>query len=750
MFERWLDYARTSLASQPTRCFAHRGRTSQKKKPPSSCLLSYFGRRMTDIRHSHDEVLPDASAASTRYVYVFDSSCNPSHALRSPPDGSRVRAAPKLRWDSEAACACRSAQRRIKALLVSASVGLALAAVITLGYNAAASDSPAKASVLFAPRFMVLADAGASASAATAAEEAVGRAEGGKWDNVDVGRGLGGKWDIANNKKVVQSPDLAAKYGLAAATASQRMFNQIGIARDGSPVTESQARSIASRYGMVPVSLHKPLKMVWQGVQMVPAQVPAQTVPAPAPVSYATVPAPPMAAMQGPVSYATVPAGPSAVPPPGYKIVAGPPQMSMQMVPTQPAQPVEIQVAAPQAMAVAGLTAEQAAAQGQAASDGVSAPTDEAAPVEQTEGPAPAQIVEQPEAAQELQAQEPASPKESAPPPPVEAESSPPAEAEYAAPAAPEPAAPAPATEDAPTIENSPSAWGIPLLSAPTMSGKPVVFSGPKFVTSPYALPAPTWAAPAALPLGVPAVVAGAARLIPSPASSVFRFMSNAPGSGVSEAPLGAGKMSVTGMSGVGSEFMVQQGQVSGQGLSAQKGVGQGVGVSVAQGDGKGMGLTVGSGQEAGYGLSAVSGSAAGDGVVVAQGVAQGRGITVHQGSVAGQGILIGDDGTGHGEFIGSGSGSGTDISVSKGTAVGEGISMAQGQASGKGLTVNDGAVKGSGLAGRQGSGDGLGLAVGSGSVRGIDVKVVQGSVAGEGIYVQVLHPCLCVVHTFV
>ena len=54
--------------------------------------------------------------------------------------------------------------------------------------------------------------------------------------------------------------------------------------------------------------------------------------------------------------------------------------------------------------------------------------------------------------------------------------------------------------------------------------------------------------------------------------------------------------------------------------------------------------------------------------------------------------------------------------------------------------------MKGSGLAGRQGSGDGLGLAVGSGSVRGVDVKVVQGSVAGEGIYVQVLHPRLCLV----
>ena len=180
--------------------------------------------------------------------------------MRPCPPAGRRRASARV----TAVCAtCRSAQRRVKAVLVSACVGLALAAVITLGYNAA-TDSPAQPSELFAPRFTVLQDAsegGAAAETATdgaqsadaaaeeavdgAAEEDVGRAEGGQWDNTDVGRGLGGKWDISAQEKKVLSPDFAAKYGMAAATASQRMFNQIGVARDGSPVTEAQARSIA-------------------------------------------------------------------------------------------------------------------------------------------------------------------------------------------------------------------------------------------------------------------------------------------------------------------------------------------------------------------------------------------------------------------------------------------------------------------------------------------------------------------------
>jgi hypothetical protein len=55
----------------------------------------------------HDDIMGDASAASTRYVYVCDSSCSPSNALRSPPDGSACSGClPQLRRDSEAACAC--------------------------------------------------------------------------------------------------------------------------------------------------------------------------------------------------------------------------------------------------------------------------------------------------------------------------------------------------------------------------------------------------------------------------------------------------------------------------------------------------------------------------------------------------------------------------------------------------------------------------------------------------------------------
>jgi len=646
-------------------------------------------------------------------------------------------------------------------VLVSAAVGLALAAVITVGYSASSSERPAQPSMLsFTPRFTVLQDitgdgveaATATEGAATAdaaAEEAVdgaadeegGRGEGGKWDNTDVGRGLGGKWDISAQEKKVLSPDFAAKYGMAAATASQRMFNQIGVARDGTPVTEAQARSIATRYGMVPVSLAKSPKMMKATMNM---GLPT--------VSYATVPTPMyMPTAPAMVSYATAPSPTTATgPPPGYRIVAGPPQMTQQTVSNQPI--VQHGFAALPAMVqpltIRTMTAEQAADQGQVASDGAAAPSEEASPAEEEE----------------------ASPAEEQQAPPAKQEQPPPAEEEVAEERAPEEEqAPAAAPEEvtgakyAPSIVDSATAWGIPLLSGSVVSHQPVMYSGPRVVASPYAMPTltrtieessqpyeepteesaqapteePTESPATAIPMGVPAVVAGAARLIPSPASSVFRFASNAPGAAISAAPLGDGMMSVTGMSGVGSEFVVQEGQVVGQGLSAGKGVGQGVEASVAQGDAKGMGITVGSGQEAGYGLSAVSGSAAGDGVVVAKGVAQGRGITVHQGSVAGQGILIGDDGTGHGEFIGSGSGSGTDISVSKGTAVGMGISMAQGQASGDGLTVNAGSVKGSGLAGRQGSGQGEGLSVGSGSVRGTDVRVVQGSVAGQGIYVQ-------------
>lgn len=115
----------------------------------------------------------------------------------------------------------------------------------------------------FTPRFTVLQDttgapaqvaqeaANADAAAGTAAgaaaeEEEKYRGEGGKWDNTDIGRGLGGKWDFAKQPHKVMVPDLAAQYGMAAAAASQRMFNQIGVARDGTPVTEAQARSLAS------------------------------------------------------------------------------------------------------------------------------------------------------------------------------------------------------------------------------------------------------------------------------------------------------------------------------------------------------------------------------------------------------------------------------------------------------------------------------------------------------------------------
>ena len=640
---------------------------------------------------------------------------------------------------------------------MAATVGFALAAVITLGYSAVSSASSATPSVLsFTPRFQVLEDNTPAAdtevadategaeSADAAAEEAVdgrtdeekGRGEGGQWDNTDVGRGLGGKWDINAQEHKVLAPDYATKYGMAAAVSSQRMFNQIGVARDGTPVTEAQARSIASRYGMVPVSLAKPPAVVRTAVQMIPR-----------PTTYATVPAP---VSYSSVSYATVPTpAQPAGPPPGYKIVAGPPQISMQAVSGVP----NVVTTTPGFTAVSrmrpwvGLTAQQAADQGEAASEGAQGTTNA---VTTEEPPAADETpAEEPEEGEEGGEEEPTEEptEESTEEPAEEPAEGPAADEEPAESSAPEEpptdeAAPAETSKDAPSIQNTAAAWGIPLLSGANVVGQPVAYSGPQMVTSPYVMPplerkAEGASKPSVMPMGVPAVVAGASRLIPSPGSSVFRFATGQPASAESAGPMASAKMVVTSSGGVGSEFMAKQGQVVGSGLTANKGAGEGLDVSAGQGDAKGTGLNIGSGQEAGYGLSAVSGSAAGDGVSVAKGVAQGRGITVHQGSVAGEGILIGDDGSGHGEFIGSGSGSGTDITVSKGTAVGEGISMAEGQASGDGLTVNAGSAKGSGLAGRQGSGQGQGLSVGSGSVRGTDVKVVQGSVAGEGIYVQ-------------
>eukprot|EP00960_Hanusia_phi_P050531 760273-Hanusia_phi.AAC.2 len=162
----------------------------------------------------------------------------------------------------------RSAARRTKAVLSAVVVGIGLTALITLLYSSTnharsqsfmldetSTDAPASDGVrarMTREEF----DADSCYQAAEAAQE------------VEKGRGEGGVWDVPLppvEKKVLQ-PQFAAKYGEAAAAASQRMFNpvrgdkmktacaespQVTTDKNGDQVSEADARSIKARYGLI-------------------------------------------------------------------------------------------------------------------------------------------------------------------------------------------------------------------------------------------------------------------------------------------------------------------------------------------------------------------------------------------------------------------------------------------------------------------------------------------------------------------
>jgi len=130
----------------------------------------------------------------------------------------------------------RSAARRTKAVLSAVVVGIGLTALITLLYS---STNHARSQSFMLDETST--DAPASDGAAEAAQE------------VEKGRGEGGVWDVPLppvEKKVLQ-PQFAAKYGEAAAAASQRMFNPVTTDKNGDQVSEADARSIKARYGLI-------------------------------------------------------------------------------------------------------------------------------------------------------------------------------------------------------------------------------------------------------------------------------------------------------------------------------------------------------------------------------------------------------------------------------------------------------------------------------------------------------------------
>ncbi|EKX36108.1 hypothetical protein GUITHDRAFT_117778 [Guillardia theta CCMP2712] len=129
----------------------------------------------------------------------------------------------------------RSAVRRTKAVLSAVVVGVAMTALITLLYSSAKDG--------LSQSFM-LDETSTDASGNEAAPAT---------QVVEKGRGQGGMWDVPLppvEKKILQ-PQFAAKYGEAAAAASQRMFNPVATDKNGDRVSEADARSIKARYGLV-------------------------------------------------------------------------------------------------------------------------------------------------------------------------------------------------------------------------------------------------------------------------------------------------------------------------------------------------------------------------------------------------------------------------------------------------------------------------------------------------------------------